>query len=211
MLSRTLGIMQGEILDNVHPLPLLNQYTRYHIVGERSLRERIASTLQHCGHSYSGPQRLYDSYFYFFRSLEPKDYFTDTVSGNRRLLAERHSGEWTLKNGAKLLPLTVKETASHYMDATMNRLKDVSEDGWNAAQLNQLLESILKDRGPQTKMVDSAIPQKQLDFHLFLRWAIMAGWSGPSNAVSMEILGKAISLGRLKDASTTLLEYTDSS
>lgn len=199
--------MQGEIPEQTHRLLRLIHLIRSDIAGERRLRERIASTLQHCGHSYSDPQSFYDSYFYFFRSLEPKDYFTNTVSGSRRLLAEHHNGEWTLKNNDKLLPLTVKETASHYMGATINRLKDVSEAGWNAPQLHQLLESISNDIGPQTQIVNSEIPQKYLDFHLFLRWALTAGWSGPSNVVSMEILGKAISLQRLTDASTTLLEH----
>ena len=187
----------------------LNHDTRSSIARERSLRERIASTLQHCGHSYSGPQSFYDSYFYFFRSLKPKDYFADIVSGSRRVLAEHHNGEWILKNNAKLLPLTLKETASHYIDVTIDRLKDISEDGWHASQLHQFMESILNDVGPHTQVVDSTIAQKHLDFHLFLRWALTAGWSGPSNVVSMEILGKAISLQRLTDASTTLLEHTE--
>ncbi len=92
------------------------------------------------------------------------------------------------------------------MDITLDRLKDVSEDGWNASQLHQLMESILNDIGPHAVMVDSPIPQKHLDFYLLIRWALTAGWSGPSNVVSMEILGKAVSLQRLTDASTTLLE-----
>jgi len=132
------------------------------------------------------------------------------VSGSRRLLVERHNGEWTLKNNAKLLPLTINETASHYMGVTIDKLKGVSEDDWNALQLHQSMASILNDVGPHAQMVDSAIPQKHLDFHLFLRWALTAGWSGPSNVVSMEILGKAISLRRLTDASTTLLKHTQS-
>lgn len=199
--------MQGEIPEQMHRLLRLIHLIRCDVAGERGLRERIASTLQRCGRSYSSPQSFYDSYFYFFRSLGPKDYFTDILSGRRRLLAEHHNGEWTLKNNDKLLPLTVKETASHYMGATINRLKDVSEADWNESQLRRLLESISNDVGPHTQIVNSAIPQKHLDFHLFLRWALTAGRSGPSNVVSMEILGKAISLQRLTDASTTLLDY----
>lgn len=83
------------------------------------------------------------------------------------MLAENHGGAWTLKTGDTLLPLNLKETASLYMTVVIDRLKDVTEEDWNVVQLHQILASILNDVGPHAKMVNSALPSRQVDFHLF--------------------------------------------
>ena len=185
---------------------MLIRYTRAGDQGERGLRERIASTLQHCNRNYRDPQQFYEWYFYFFRSLHTTDYFSVTTTSRRGLLAEVRDGERILKTDGKLLPLTVKDIVNHYMGNALDRLREVAEEDWNAPQLQKVLQGVLDDTEPHAKMVDSEWRQKKLDFQLFLRWALIAGWSGPSNSVSMEILGKAISLQRLAKASTILPE-----
>lgn len=198
-------------MGNVEKFPsqVLIRHDRVNVAGENGLQNRIATTLQHCSHNYESPQQFYKTYFYCFRSLYPDDYFGETGVTSRDLIAEIDDGKWTLKVYNKPLAVTIEETANHYMATTIDQLKGIPEDEWNAPRLQKVIQSILDDIKPLSKMVDSQRQQKQLDFHLFLRWALAAGYSGPSNPVLMDILGKAISLQRLENATTKLWKHSD--
>ena len=134
---------------------------------------------------------------------------TKSKPTGRDLLAENLDGESVLKTDKKLLPLTIKETVDRYMSTVLDRLSCVPTEDWTSAQLQEVIQTILVDITPHPKMVESAWRQKHLDLHLSLRWALAAGFSGPSNSVLMEILGKAISLQRLEHISTTSVKHAD--
>ncbi|KAL8832440.1 MAG: hypothetical protein Q9191_000260 [Dirinaria sp. TL-2023a] len=172
----------------------------------KPLEERIANTLRQCKSDYRDPHQFYQSYFYFFKQLQAEDYLSTKAGSRRHLLAEIHNGERILRNGGKLLPLSIKNTIDHWMEPVLQRLNNLPGDKWNASLLQEVIKGILNDVEPHTKMLYSDWQKKNLDVQLFLRWALLAGWSGPSNSVAMEILGKETTLQRLVDASTVISE-----
>lgn len=172
----------------------------------KPLEERIANTLRQCKSDYRDPHQFYQSYFYFFKRLQAEDYLSTKAGSRRHLLAEIHDGERFLRNGGKLLPLSIKNTVDHWMEPVLQRLNNLPGDKWNASLLQEVIKGILNDVEPHTKMLYSDWQKKNLDVQLFLRWALLAGWSGPSNSVAMEILGKETTLQRLVDASTVISE-----
>ena len=133
-----------------------------------------------------------------------EDYLSKKTESRRNLLAEIHDGERFLRSGSKMLPLSIKNTVDHWMEPFVQRLNNLPGDKWNASLLQEVIKGILNDVEPHTKMLHSDWKPKTLDVQLFLRWALLAGWSGPSNSVAMEILGKEITLQRLVDASTII-------
>ena len=172
----------------------------------KSLKERIVDALRRCKHDYHDPRQFYQRYFYFFRPLQAQDYLSAETDPRRNLLAVLHNGEQSLRSRDKLLPLSIKDIVDHWLATFAQRLNELPGDKWIASHLQQVIDSILDDVKPHPKMLHSDWQQKGVDLQLFLRWALLAGWSGPSNSVLMEILGQEITLQRLADASTIVLK-----
>ena len=117
-----------------------------------------------------------------------------------------NDGERVLQNNGSPLPLTIKDIISHWLAPVVRRLEKVPEGKWNTSYLGGVMKSTLDETSPHPKMVESDWTTKKIDIQLFLRWALIAGWSGPSNTASMDILGREITLQRLTQASKMLSE-----
>lgn len=179
--------------------------------GGRSFRDRVASVLLLCGHHYENPEQFYNAYSCLLEPLKPEDYFFNGESSSGKLPVQSDDGKCRLGHKERWLPVTVEETVAHYLDDFKARLDGIPEHDWKTPKLQDTIQSTLDDIKPHDKMIESETKLKQLDFHLFLRWALMAGWSGPKNPVAMEILGKDISLQRLTIASKVVPSKSEDS
>ena len=173
---------------------------------DKSLRERVKSTLQYCSSAYRNPQSFFDSYSYFFRDSMSDEYLSEPVGDEQTLHAKEHEGKLTLSERGKLLPLSLKDIIHHWLGTVDRTLREIPMDQWNISVLQQKLLDVFESTEPHPKMVQSDWRRKKIEIQLFLRWALMANRSGPSNAVAMAILGKKLTLQRLQEASKIVME-----
>lgn len=161
--------------------------------------------MRQCSNAYRNPPQFFQTYIYFFRDLSNEEYLSKSTDPRRTLFPEILDGKLTLNDEGRLLPLSMKESIDHWLAMVLRKLSEVPRDKWNAPMLQETLNTIYSDIEPHPNMLASEFRQKKLDVMLFLRWALTAGWSGPSNPVAMDILGPELTVRRLNDAAALIV------
>ena len=154
-------------------------------------------TLQACQHNYYTPQAFYQQYFPYFQSLQPEDYFSTTRSDARFTLPEKSNDQYVLRYGKNLSKSPLKIMANCQLELLNRRLVDLPPQDWNEDNLSKALALFRADSTSPASLGGSRLPDHPSVVLHFTRWALTAGWSGPSIAQTMAILGRDVTLQRL--------------
>ena len=141
--------------------------------------------LHHSVPRYTTPGEFFYQHIYFFRPVVRDSYDLETDPSGLNVI----SGQF---------------------DAVNDRISQVSIDSWTESHLRAEINKIISDIA--VHKIDH--PDQELDqLHLkrvgksinnYLRWALTGGLSGPGMPVTMELLGRDITLERLEEAKSGL-------
>lgn len=99
---------------------------------------------------------------------------------------------------------------SDQFDAVNDRISQVSVNSWKESRLRAEVNKIISD----IAVLKIGLPDQEVDqLHLkrvgkgvnkYLRWAVTGGLSGPGMPITMELLGRDITLERLEEGKAEL-------
>lgn len=141
--------------------------------------------LRHSAARYTTPGEFFTKHLYFFHPVvrDPHDFETDP---------------------------SALSVISDQIDAVNDRISQVSVDSWTESRLRAEVNTIISDIAAHK--IDHP-DQEANHLHLksvgkvvnkYLRWAITGGLSGPGMPITMELLGRDITLERLEEAKAEL-------
>lgn len=99
---------------------------------------------------------------------------------------------------------------SDQFDAINDRISQVSVNFWTESRLRAEVNEIISDIAahkighPDQKADQSHLKRVGKGINKYLRWAVTGGLSGPGMPITMELLGRDITLERLEEAKAEL-------
>lgn len=141
--------------------------------------------LHHSAARFTTPREFFTQHLYFFHPVvrDPYDFETDP---------------------------SALSVISDQFDTVNDRISQVSVESWTESRLRAEVNTIISDIAAHK--IDH--PDQEADhLHLknvgkvvnkYLRWAITGGLSGPGMPITMELLGRGITLKRLEEAKAEL-------
>lgn len=149
------------------------------------LKLYIKTLLQHSAARYTTPGEFFNQHIYFFRPVVRASYDLETDPSGLSVISDQ-------------------------FDAVNDRISQVSVDSWTESHLRTEINEIMLDIAAHK--IDH-FDQEADKLHLkrvgkgvnnYLRWAITGGLSGPGMPITMELLGRDITLERLEEAKAEL-------
>lgn len=136
------------------------------------LKHRVIILLRSGAAKYTTPQAFFDQHIYFFRpvSRPPLD--------------------------SKIDPLVLALICDH-LDAVNLHISQVSTERWTEQVIRDVIEKLCHDFSTSGL---AGLSEARGAVNLYLRWATIGGNPGPGIGLTMEILGREVTVQRLEEA-----------
>ena len=147
---------------------------------DEEIRQRSAVLLQADAANYTTPGEFFEHNMHFF-SIQPRRQYTPGPNDS----------------------LLVKS-----IDILSIRFEEVSIAQWDETSLRQIFDSAVDEMSKEWAAMDpehstSDVGSCKGAVQHFLRWALTGGNPGPGLMLSMSLLGRTVSLSRVRDATAT--------
>lgn len=141
--------------------------------------------LHHSAARFTTPGEFFNQHLYFFHPVARDSYDFETDPSGLSVISDQ-------------------------FDAVNDRISHVSVDSWTESRLKAEVNNIISDIAahkidhPDQEADQLHLKRVRKGLNNYLRWAVTGGLSGPGMPITMELLGRDITLERLKEAKAEL-------